>query len=65
MLRGLLEDVEVEHELADLLLQLLDVLVLERPLVLRPRSQIVFRGQQEPLLPMLDLGRSAARSSPL
>src|SRR5262245_11365761 len=59
-LRRLPEDVEIEHELADLLLELLDLLVLERLLVLRPRPQRILRRGQETLLPVFDLGDGQA-----
>jgi hypothetical protein len=55
-LRRLPENVEIEDELADLLLQLLDLLVFERLLVLRPRAQRVLGRRHKPLLPLFDLG---------
>src|SRR4030095_7804568 len=59
-LRRLPEDVEIEDELADLLLELLDLLVLERLLVLRPRPQRILGRRQETLLPVFDLGDGLA-----
>src|SRR5262249_2248090 len=47
-LRGLPEDVEVQDELANLLLQLLELLVVERLLVLRSRPQCILRRRRVP-----------------
>jgi hypothetical protein len=53
--RGLLQNVQVEHELPNLLLEFLDVLVLERLLILGARPQRVFRPEKKSLSPLLDL----------
>jgi hypothetical protein len=55
VLRGLLQNVQVEHEPSNLLLELLDVLVLERLLILGARPQRVFRPEEKSLSPLLDL----------
>src|SRR5262249_52143236 len=48
------QNVDVEDQLPDLLLELLDLLVLERLLVLRPSPQSVLGARGEPLLPVFD-----------
>src|SRR4029434_11307143 len=55
VLARLLQDVEVEDELADLLLELLDLLVLQGVLVLGARAQRVLRPEQESIPPLLHL----------
>src|SRR4030095_13239368 len=49
------QNVQVEHELSNLLLELLDVLVLERLLILGARPQRVFRPEEKSLSPLLAL----------
>jgi hypothetical protein len=55
-LRGLPQDVHVQGHLAALAFELLDPRVLERLLVLGPRAERVFRGGQESILALVDLG---------
>ncbi|NLG64214.1 MAG: hypothetical protein GX537_01240 [Actinobacteria bacterium] len=50
------QDVDVEHQLTDLLLEALDLLVLGRLFILRPGPERVLTGGEELLLPALDLG---------
>ena len=49
-----------EHELAHLLLEALDLLVLQGLFVLGLRAKGVLGGQEELLLPVLDLGHGEA-----
>src|SRR5215831_7269298 len=56
VLARLLQDIEVEDQLADLLLELLDLFVLQGVLVLGARPQGIFGPEQVPLPPLLHLG---------
>ena len=50
------QDVQVQHELPDLLLELLDLFVLQGLLILGARAQGVLGPEQEPVPPLLHLG---------
>src|SRR5262249_60410409 len=52
----LLQHIEVEDQLADLLLELLDLLVLQGVLVLGACPQRILRSEQESIPPLLHLG---------
>jgi hypothetical protein len=50
-----LQDVEIEDQLAHLLLEPLDLLILERIIFTRAGAKSVLRAEEKPLLPVFDL----------
>jgi hypothetical protein len=49
------QDIDVHDQVADFLLQLLDLFLTQRFVVLGPSSQGILGTQEEPLFPVLDL----------